>query len=104
MDERPSCRSRLAPRRVGGLEGAGRMVDALDSRRPSGAQRRSRFMNLTKLGALVAGAVLVVGACSSTGGSAAPGSAGASGGASKGTVKIGVDLPLSGAETTNGQP
>jgi branched-chain amino acid transport system substrate-binding protein len=57
-------------------------------------------MKLTKLGALVAGAVLVVGACSSSGSSAAPGS----GGPTKGTIKIGVDLPLSGAEVANGGP
>jgi branched-chain amino acid transport system substrate-binding protein len=70
-------------------------------------------MTITKLGALVAGAVLVFGACSSSGSTAAPASGGtsaapsggqSSGGATKGTVKIGVDLPLSGAETANGGP
>jgi branched-chain amino acid transport system substrate-binding protein len=68
-------------------------------------------MTVTKLGALVAGAVLVFGACSSSGSSPAPSaggsaaaSSGASSGASKGTVKIGVDLPLSGGEVANGGP
>lgn len=59
-------------------------------------------MILTKLGALVAGAVLVVGACSS---GASPAASGApASGATKGTIKIGVDLPLSGAEIANGGP
>ncbi len=56
-------------------------------------------MTITKLGALVAGAVLVFGACSSNGASPA-----ASGGGGGQAVKIGVELPMSGGEAPNGVP
>jgi branched-chain amino acid transport system substrate-binding protein len=52
-------------------------------------------MTVTKLGALVAGAVLVFAACSSS-----PSSSGGGGQA----VKIGVELPMSGGEAPNGVP
>jgi branched-chain amino acid transport system substrate-binding protein len=54
-------------------------------------------MKFRKIGALVGAVVLVLGACTN---STAPGGSGAS----KGTVKIGVDLPLSGGEVANGEP
>lgn len=51
-------------------------------------------------------ALVIAGCQTSTGSSGAPsgGSAGASGNPSAGTILIGVDLPLSGGETPNGQP
>jgi len=52
-------------------------------------------MRLAKFGALAITTVLVVGACSSNGS--------ASGGGGK-TIKIGTELPMSGAETANGEP
>lgn len=58
-------------------------------------------------GAVLTAAVLVLAACqgTNTGTTTSPsGSAAGSGTASKGTVKIGVDLPLSGNEVANGQP
>jgi branched-chain amino acid transport system substrate-binding protein len=68
-------------------------------------------MKNAKFGAFVAGAVLVFVACSSGGSSAAPtagasagGSAAPSAAASKGTLKIGVTLPLSGGAAADGQP
>jgi len=57
-------------------------------------------MTVTKLGALVAGAVLVFGACSTGGSSPAAGSA-AAGGLN---IKIGIELPMSGGEAPNGVP
>ena len=72
-------------------------------------------MKNAKLGAFVAGAVLVFAACSSNGSSASPTAAApstapggsASGGspaASKGTLVIGTEFPMSGGETANGEP
>ena len=57
-------------------------------------------MMLTRLGVLLAGAVLVFGACSSSSSSGAPGSAAA------GTIaiKIGIELPMTGGEAPNGVP
>lgn len=63
-------------------------------------------MTVTKLGALVAGAVLVFGACSSGGSSPAPSTGGgtaASGGGGL-AVKVGIELPMSGGEAPNGVP
>ncbi len=51
-------------------------------------------MRLAKLGALAITTVLVVGACSSTGSPSGGGK----------TIKIGTELPMSGAETANGEP
>jgi branched-chain amino acid transport system substrate-binding protein len=53
-------------------------------------------MKLAKLGVLGVIAALVFAACSQ-----APGSSGAAGGK---TIKIGTELPMSGAETANGEP
>src|ERR1700690_1564703 len=72
------------------------------------------LMKYGKLGALGAGALLVLSACSSTA-TTAPGAstgAGSSTGAAVspgawcvgGTVKIGTELPMSGGETANGVP
>jgi len=70
-------------------------------------------MTVTKLGALVAGAVLVFGACSSGGSSPAPASGGggspaaSSGGSAAGgglAIKIGIELPMTGGEAPNGVP
>lgn len=68
-------------------------------------------MNARKLGVLAVGAMLVAAACGTSGGTTAP-SSGPSGGttaapsapASKGTLKIGVALPLSGGAAADGQP
>jgi branched-chain amino acid transport system substrate-binding protein len=60
-------------------------------------------MKNAKFGAFVAGAVLVLVACSSGGSSSAP-SAGTSAAATKGTLKVGVTLPLSGGAAADGQP
>jgi branched-chain amino acid transport system substrate-binding protein len=66
-------------------------------------------MRFTRFGALAIVAVMAVGACTQTGApspsgsTAASGGGGASGG-TKGTVKVGVDLPLSGASVANGEP
>jgi len=57
-------------------------------------------MKLTRLGALVAGAVLVFGACSSTSSPAA--SSGAGGGTI--AIKVGIELPMTGGEAPNGVP
>ena len=64
-------------------------------------------MKLHKVGALAAVSVLAFAACSTTGGSSAPSaaaSAGESPAASKGTLKLGVTLPLSGGAAADGQP
>lgn len=76
-------------------------------------------MKLKNLGTLGAAAIFVAAACSPTGATTAPSGAATSapstgastgpstvpsGGATKGTVKIGVDLPLSGGEVANGEP
>ncbi|MGH2512957.1 MAG: branched-chain amino acid ABC transporter substrate-binding protein [Candidatus Limnocylindrales bacterium] len=68
-------------------------------------------MKYGKLGALGAGAVLILAACSSTPTTAPPASTGAGGGGTTpgawcvgGTVKIGTELPMSGGETANGVP
>ncbi|HVA85030.1 MAG TPA: branched-chain amino acid ABC transporter substrate-binding protein [Candidatus Saccharimonadales bacterium] len=69
-------------------------------------------MKLTKLGALVAGAVLAFGACSSGStpspvASVAPASGGSSPAASAAgniNVKIGIELPMTGGEAPNGVP
>ncbi len=62
-------------------------------------------MRYAKIGALATAVVMVAAACSG-GGSAAPGSAAPSDGgtASKGTLKLGVTLPLSGGSAADGQP
>ena len=57
-------------------------------------------MRFAKIGALAGAVVLVVAACSS-GSTAAPS---ASGAATKGTLKLGVTLPLSGGSAADGQP
>src|SRR6476659_933857 len=68
--------------------------------------RRDRMHYLRRSSAVLALALIILSACQ-TGGSTTP-SASASGsgggGGSKGTIKIGIDLPLSGGETTNGEP
>ena len=72
-------------------------------------------MKNAKIGALVAGAVIVLAACSSGGSTAAPTTAASSGaapstgtapstGASKGELQLGVTLPLSGGAAADGQP
>jgi branched-chain amino acid transport system substrate-binding protein len=59
-------------------------------------------MNARKLGALAFATALVLAACQTgTPGGSASGSAG---GGTKGVIKIGVDLPLSGGEVANGVP
>jgi len=61
-------------------------------------------MKVSRLGAFAVGAALAFGACNS-GATTAPASGGANpSGASKGTFKIGTELPMSGAETANGEP
>jgi branched-chain amino acid transport system substrate-binding protein len=67
-------------------------------------------MKLHKVSALAAVSILAFAACSSSGATTAP-SAAASGGesaapsvASKGTLKIGTELPMSGGEVANGVP
>jgi branched-chain amino acid transport system substrate-binding protein len=59
-------------------------------------------MKLMKLGVLVAGAAIVVAACSS--GSSSSPAASADAGASKGTVKVGISLPLSGSSLASAGP
>jgi branched-chain amino acid transport system substrate-binding protein len=68
-------------------------------------------MDRKKLGALAFGAMLVAAACSAGSGSPAPTAGGGEspaatdgGSASKGTLKIGVSLPLSGGPAADGQP
>ena len=70
-------------------------------------------MKYGKLGALGAGAVLILSACSSTATTAPAASTGGAGGGTSatlsqwcpgGTVKIGTELPMSGGETANGVP
>jgi branched-chain amino acid transport system substrate-binding protein len=64
-------------------------------------------MKLRNLGAFGVAALLAVSACSSTPAASSNPSTGPStvpSAASKGTVKIGVELPLSGGEAPNGQP
>lgn len=60
---------------------------------------------LRRSSAVLALALIILSACQ-TGGSTTPSASagGSGGGGSKGTVKIGIDLPLSGGETTNGEP
>ncbi len=57
-------------------------------------------MRFTRFGALVAGAAIIFAACSSSSGTAAP----SGGGGEKGTLKVGVTLPLSGGSAADGQP
>ena len=60
-------------------------------------------MAVARIGALVTTAVLVFGACSSTGtATQAPASGGGGGGGL--AVKIGIELPMSGGEAPNGVP
>jgi branched-chain amino acid transport system substrate-binding protein len=59
-------------------------------------------MKVTKLGALIVGASLVLGACSSGATTAPGGSSG--GGGSKGTLKIAIDLPLQGSDKQSSDP
>jgi branched-chain amino acid transport system substrate-binding protein len=61
-------------------------------------------MNMTRLGTLAISAMFVFGACQTGGAPGGGGGGGAGGGAAKGTIKIGVDLPLSGGDAQNGQP
>jgi branched-chain amino acid transport system substrate-binding protein len=72
-------------------------------------------MKYTRLGVLVASAAIAFAACNSAatpspsassggGGSSPAASAGGSPAASKGTLKIGTELPMSGGETANGVP
>src|SRR5437899_6894526 len=65
-------------------------------------------MKLTRLGALATSALFVFAACSGGGGASPAGggspAASAGGGGTKGTLKIGTELPMSGGETANGQP
>src|SRR3954452_7398211 len=69
-------------------------------------------MTSTKLGALVAGAVLVFGACSGTAATPAASSGGGSPAASSGgsaaagniAIKVGIELPMTGGEAPNGVP
>ncbi len=61
--------------------------------------------HLRRSSAVMALALLLLSACQSGGSTSPSASAGGSGGGgSKGTIKIGVDLPLSGGEATNGEP
>jgi branched-chain amino acid transport system substrate-binding protein len=57
-------------------------------------------MKLTKLGALVVGASLVLSACSQ----AAPGGSPGAGGATKGTVNIAIELPQQGSDLASSEP
>jgi branched-chain amino acid transport system substrate-binding protein len=57
-------------------------------------------MKVTKLGALVVGASLVLGACSQ----AAPGGSPGAGGATKGTVNIAIELPQQGSDLASSGP
>jgi len=59
-------------------------------------------MRFTKVGVLAASAVIVFAACSSGTATTAPSSGG--GGGDKGTLKVGVTLPLSGGAAADGQP
>jgi branched-chain amino acid transport system substrate-binding protein len=62
-------------------------------------------MKNAKLGALVAGAVIVFAACNSGGtATTAPSSGGTTGDTSKGTVKFAIELPLQGSEKAASQP
>lgn len=62
-------------------------------------------MKFTKVGVLAASAVIVFAACSSSGSTAAPSDGGGGGGGGdKGTLKLGVTLPLSGGSAADGQP
>jgi len=69
-------------------------------------------MTSTKLGALVAGAVLVFGACSgpaatpaaSSGGGSPAASSGGSAAAGNIAIKVGIELPMTGGEAPNGVP
>jgi branched-chain amino acid transport system substrate-binding protein len=71
-------------------------------------------MKLVKLGVLVAGAAIVAAACSSGSSTPAPSaggggespaaSAGGGGGGEKGTVKVGISLPLSGSSLASAGP
>ena len=70
-------------------------------------------MKYGRLGALGAGAVLILSACSASGTPAPAASTGSAGGGTSatlsqwcpgGTVKIGTELPMSGGETANGVP
>lgn len=63
-------------------------------------------MKLWKLGALAATAAILFAACSSSGSSpaASAGASAAASAASKGTLKVGVTLPLSGGSAADGQP
>lgn len=64
------------------------------------------MQKLSRSIALLAAMVLILAACqgTNTGSSSASTGSGGSGGATKGTIIIGVDLPLSGGEAPNGQP
>ena len=64
------------------------------------------MQKLSRSIALLAAMVLILAACqgTNTGSSSASTGSGGSGGGTKGTIVIGVDLPLSGGEAPNGQP
>ncbi len=73
--------------------------------RPRAILEEDRMQKLSRSIALLAAMVLILAACQGTNtgnSSASTGSGGA--GATKGTIVIGVDLPLSGGEAPNGQP
>jgi len=61
-------------------------------------------MRYTRIGVLAAAAALVVSACSSGATTAPSASGGESPAVSKGTLKVGVTLPLSGGSAADGQP
>jgi branched-chain amino acid transport system substrate-binding protein len=74
---------------------------------PVDGSEEELFMKVTRLGALAVGAALAFGACSSAATPAPSGGAGASpstGGASKGTLKIAIDLPLQGSDKSASDP
>ncbi len=60
-------------------------------------------MQFVKIGAVVGAVVLVAAACGG-GGSPSPSASGGGGGGAKGTLKVGVTLPLSGGSAADGQP
>ncbi|HEY6057225.1 MAG TPA: branched-chain amino acid ABC transporter substrate-binding protein [Candidatus Limnocylindrales bacterium] len=59
-------------------------------------------MKVTRFGVLVATAAIAIAACS--GGASPSASGGGASGGTKGTLKIGTELPMSGSETANGEP
>lgn len=61
-------------------------------------------MRLHRISALAAVSIVAFAACSTGGGSAAPGASGSAAAPTKGELKLGVTLPLSGGAAADGQP